>query len=112
MPRAAWLLALSVLAAIPGARADEPRTLRAATDAEVAKAVADARPGDTVLIADGTFTEPLAVKRSGQAGQFVTVKAEPPRKAVFARKGQAATVEGSFLRFEGLVFDSHYADCT
>lgn len=107
MTAALCLIALSV--AVP---ADEPRTLRVGTDAEVAKAVAAARPGDTVLVADGTYTEMLVVTASGRAGRPVTVTAEHAGKAVFTRTGQAGRVEGSFLRIEGLVFDSRYGDCT
>jgi hypothetical protein len=109
MTRLTLLVALLVA---PAARADEPRVLKAGTDAEVAKAMAEAKPGDTVLVADGTYQEMLVVKASGKAGQPVTVKAEHARKAVFARKGQAARIDASFLRFEGLVFDSQYGDCT
>jgi hypothetical protein len=93
-------------------RGEEPRVLKAGTDAEVAKALAGAKPGDTVLLADGTYAEALVVKASGAAGQPITVRAANPRKAVFTRKGQAARIDGSFLRFEGLVFDSRYGDCT
>src|SRR5262245_30430970 len=111
MPRS--LAALCLLLAIPVAvRGEEPRTLKATTDAELAKAVADARSGDTVLVADGTYTEPLVVKASGKAGQPITIKAANARKALFTRKGQAARIDGSFLRFEGIVFDSQYGDCT
>ncbi len=109
-PRLAALLLL--LAPPNAARCDEPRVLKAGTDAEVAKAVADAKPDDTVLLADGTYSEPLIVKASGKAGRPITVKAANARKAVFTRKGPAARIDGSFLRFEGLVFDSQYGDCT
>jgi hypothetical protein len=109
----AFLLALWVLLAPPAAlRADDPRTLKAATDTEVAKALTEAKPGDTVILADGTYSETLVVKASGKAGQPVTIRAANARKAVFTRKGQVARIDGSFLRFEGIVFDSQYGDCT
>jgi hypothetical protein len=75
-------------------------------------AVAFAKPGDTVLLADGTYTETLVVKASGKAGQPITIKAANARKAVLSRKGQTARIDGSFLRFEGILFDSQYGDCT
>jgi hypothetical protein len=107
------LLALGLVLALPPlARCAQPRTLKAATDAEVAKAVTDAKPGDTVLLADGTYTETLVVKASGEAAKPITIKAANPRKAVFTRKGQTARIDGSFLLFEGLLFDSRYGDCT
>lgn len=105
--------AVYVLLALPiAACGDEPRVRKAATDAEVAKAVGAAKPGDTILVADGTYSETLVVKASGTAEQPITIKAATPRKAVFARKGQAARIDGSFVRVEGLVFDSRYGDCT
>jgi hypothetical protein len=112
--RAAWLVALSVLLTFQGALpADAPRTLRAGTDAELTRALADVRPGDSILLADGTYREPLIVKKSGEgSGHPITLKAENARKAIFTRKGQAARIDGSFLRFEGLVFDSQYGNCT
>jgi hypothetical protein len=48
MIRVAALAAL--LAFSPAVRAEEPRTVRAGTDAEVAKAVAGAKPGDTIIV--------------------------------------------------------------
>lgn len=111
---AARIIALCVVAAtLREAPAEPARTLRTGTDAELARALADVRPGDTILVADGTYRESLIVKRSGEgAGQPITIKADHPRKAVFTRKGQAARIDGSFLRFEGLVFDSQYGNCT
>jgi hypothetical protein len=106
-------LALPVLLLLSSPiEAQDSRVLRAASDAEIAKAVAAAKPGDTILIADGTYAELLRVKASGKAGKPVAIKAEHPGKAVFDREGQSARIEGSFLRFEGLVFDSQYGDCT
>jgi hypothetical protein len=109
MPRQLLLAALCLLL-IP--RAAYCATLKAANDAELAKAVADVKAGDTVVLADGTYTETLAVKTSGKAGQPITIKAANARKAVLSRKGQAARVDASFIRFEGIVFDSQYGDCT
>ncbi len=103
------LAILCVFALTPASQCAE---LKASTDAEIAKVLTEAKAGDTILVADGTYTEPLTIKTSGKAGQPVTVKAANTRKAVFARKGQAARIDGAFLRIEGLVFDSHYADCT
>jgi len=114
IPRVAVVVALSLLLTIsPEAPADAPRTLRAGSDAELARALAHIRPGDTILIADGTYREPLLVKTSGQGPEKpIAIKAEHARKAIFTRKGQAARIDGSFLRFEGLVFDSEYGNCT
>src|SRR5262245_9320261 len=97
----------------PAGAADEGKTLHVATDAELARAIAAAQPGDTIVLADGSYGETLLVKKSGTGPQKrLTLRAENSRKAVFSRKGQAARIEGSFLRFEGLVFDSQYGDAT
>src|SRR5262245_56171021 len=73
---AARLLALSVLVTISRqAIADAPRTLRAANDAELVRAFADIRPGDTILVADGTYREPLLLKTSGDGtGNPISIK--------------------------------------
>ena len=113
MIRTGFLVAFSFALAVPlGGPAEESRTVRVGSDAELARALAGVKPGDTLLLADGTYAEPLRVKVSGAAGRPITIRAEHPRKAVFSRKGQSAHIEGSFLRIEGLVFDSQYGDCT
>lgn len=107
------LLVAAMLCGGPAAgRAEEPRTIRAGTDAELARALAAARPGDTVVLADGTYPDMLKVTVGGTAERPVTIRAEHPRKAVFARRGPAARVDASFVRLDGLVFDSQYGDCT
>jgi hypothetical protein len=98
---------------LPVVAVAEGKTIRAATDAELVKAITAAQPGDTIVIADGSYAETLAVKKSGTGPtQRLTIRAENSRKAVFSRKGMAARVEGSFLRLEGLVFDSQYGNST
>ncbi len=106
------LAILCLFAFAPTAQCAEPRVLKAGTDAEIAKALADAKAGDTVIVADGTYVELLTIKTSGKPGQPIIIKAANPRKSLFARKGMAARIDGSFLRIEGLGFDSQYGDCT
>jgi hypothetical protein len=105
---------LLVLLSLSSAAAGQQKApvLEASSDTGIAKALAAAAPGDSIVVADGTYTETLLVRASGKEGQPITIKAANPGKAVFQRKGQAARIEGSFLRIEGLVFDSQYGDCT
>lgn len=113
MIRAACLVAWSLtMLDPPESQAEEARILRVGSPTELTRALTAAKAGDTVLLADGTYEDMLRVKSGGTAGQPVTIRAEHPRKAAFSRKGQAAQVEGSFLRLEGLVFDGQYGDCT
>jgi len=80
---------------------------------DLAQALRDCQPGDTLLVAAGAYHEMLTIKKNGKsAEQRITIKAEQPRRAVFSRKGQAALIEGSFLRIEGFVFDSQYGNAS
>lgn len=108
------LLLPAVLAGLlPAAPVAAQAVLRAGTDAELAGALDRCQPGDTIVLADGSYPSMLSLTKKGQGpDRPITLRAEHPRKAVFARKGMAARVEGAFLRLEGLVFDSQYGNST
>lgn len=106
-----------------GLFADEPaaaaqgRVIRAGvgtTRPDLAKALAECRPGDTLVIADGTYPDTLTVTAGGDdgPGRSITIRAEHSRKAVFSRAGLAASIDASFVRIEGLVFDAQYGNST
>ncbi|MEA3367667.1 MAG: chondroitinase-B domain-containing protein, partial [Planctomycetota bacterium] len=40
------------------------------------------QPGDTLLLAEGTYYQSLELKRSGEAGKPITIKAAAPGKVV------------------------------
>lgn len=79
---------------------------------ELSNAIQVCEPGDQLRLGDGTYEQPLLIKRSGSKDKPITIQAANSRKAIFKLKGQAAKIEGRYLTISGIVFDSQYADCT
>ena len=50
-----------------------PRTLSASSVATLSTAVAQARPGDRIVVADGTYAAPVRITRSGTAAAPITI---------------------------------------
>src|SRR5213078_3054827 len=76
---AAWVVLLLVLPT-PLARAAE---YEAASVADVARLCPGLKPGDTLILADGTWSDQqIAVRAEGTAEQPVTVRARTPGKVV------------------------------
>ena len=69
-----------------------------------------AQPGDTVLVAPGTYGESLATVRAGSQGLPITVKASQGRGTVIVtRAARTLQVSHADVVVDGLVFDSQYA---
>ncbi len=71
---------------------------------EFDKAVPKLQPGDTLVLANGTWTDvELVLKANGQPGKPIELKAQEPGKVVI--KGQSnLSISGSHLVVSGLVF--------
>lgn len=103
-----------------------PRTLHVASDGDdtqdglsretawrrVAYAASQVRPGDTVLIAGGTYEETVRVRATGTAEAPITFQATPGEQVVMAgahgQLGQSFVVAGKHhLRFDGFYFQGY-----
>jgi delta-aminolevulinic acid dehydratase/porphobilinogen synthase len=71
----------------------------------VAAALAVAQPGDTVILADGTYTERLQSVRGGTEQAPIRVRASTPRAAVVRQSGNVARIAHPYVVLEGLVLD-------
>ena len=60
----------------------------------LAKANTSAQPGDTVVLADGTYTGPIAPQHSGQVGKHIVYRATNPKRAVFTDMDAALELTG------------------
>ena len=83
-------LGTPAILAWPGFAATAPRTMSVSSPAALASALATARPGDRILVADGSYGTPLTLTRSGTATAPITIAA----RNTFAsnRSGNLVTV--------------------
>ncbi|MEU3731547.1 chondroitinase-B domain-containing protein [Streptomyces sp. NPDC033538] len=79
------------------------RTVRVADSDELKSAFEDARAGDRIVLADGTYSIGKMTGKNGTATEPVTVVAENRGKAV-VDGGQLEVADSSYVTFEGLKF--------
>jgi len=75
----------------------------------VSRAADRVRPGDTVLIAGGTFTETVRVRATGDRNRPITFKAMPGEKVIFDGDGRTLgcafyATDKAHLHFDGFYF--------
>ena len=81
------------------------RELPVGNGAELDQALAGARPGDTILLADGSYHDlHVSLRGSGEAGRPITLRAAHPGKATLAG-GSSISIRGRWLTLEGIRFD-------
>ncbi|GAA4531534.1 polysaccharide lyase 6 family protein [Amycolatopsis samaneae] len=82
-----------------------PRTLSAASPDQLTAALALARPGDRVEVADGAYDAgPIRVGRSGTAAAPITITAASPGQARFTGAGGLDLTGASHVVVQGFVF--------
>ena len=67
-----------------------------------------AQPGDTVVVAPGTYPEALSTVRPGTAPAPITIRATIPRSAIVTIPGRVLTVGHSYITVDGLVLDGQF----
>jgi len=79
--------------------------IRVATPTAGAEAMAKAKPGDVVVLADGLYRDAkLSFRAEGNAEKPILFRAATPGQVRFTGKSQL-TFGGNYVRVEGLVFD-------
>ncbi|MEV0226009.1 chondroitinase-B domain-containing protein [Streptomyces sp. NPDC050704] len=79
------------------------RTVRVADSTALKSAFGDARPGDRIVLADGTYSIGKMTGKNGTAAEPITIVAENRGKAVIG-DGQLEVANSSYVTFEGLKF--------
>ena len=78
---------------------------RVSTPAELARAISSAKPGDTVVIADGSYVDlKLQLRGAGEEGRPITLRAATPGKVVLTGTS-SLEMRGAWLVAEGLRFE-------
>jgi poly(beta-D-mannuronate) lyase len=78
--------------------------LRAANAQELAQAIRAARPGDTILMADGDWVDAdIFFEGSGTAEKPITLRAQTPGKVILRGRSRLR-IAGSYLVVDGLSF--------
>lgn len=95
---AAWLLF------VPDVVDGRAAELKVANPAELARAIKDAKPGDTIVMADGRWHDvAIEYNARGEEGRPITLRAETPGKVVLS--GAAGLkIGGQHLVVDGLLF--------
>src|SRR5256885_13562530 len=101
---ATFALGIPVALAWPSLAATAPRTLSVSNAASFASAVADARPGDRIMVADGTYAGSIAVNRSGTAAAPITIAAQSPGQAQLTAANAIQLGKVSHVVIEGFTF--------
>src|SRR5258705_530830 len=87
--RSSFMLALGVTAAAPRDPAT-PRLVNVTNQATLATAVANAMPGDVIVMANGTYGPALSIMRAGTATNPIVIRGESQGGAIFDAQGCTA----------------------
>jgi hypothetical protein len=101
---AAAALGIPAALAWPSLAATTPRTLSVSNAASFASAVANAQPGDKIMVADGTYAASIAVNRSGTASAPITIAARNPGQAQLTSPNAIQLGKVSHVVIQGFTF--------
>jgi hypothetical protein len=69
-----------------------------------------AQPGDTILLAPGTYSERVLTQRGGTEAAPIRIRATQPRAAIVTQSGNVARISHPYVSLEGLVLDGQDAE--
>jgi hypothetical protein len=90
--------------AVPLANPVTPRAVAVSTSAQLTTALSNAAPGDVITLANGTYTGPISISRSGTATNPIFIRGASRDGVVINAPGAAAGVQvvGSYVTVEDL----------
>lgn len=72
---------------------------------DIGAALATAQPGDTIVLAAGTYPERIQTQRAGTAAAPIRIRAATRRTAKITSAGNVVTIAHPYVILEGLVLD-------
>ena len=98
---------LGLLLVLLAPLAPEAQTDRYVTNAsELGAAITASQPGDTVTMANGTWTDtPINFDRDGLPGDSITLRAETPGQVILTGRS-TLSIGGDYLKVDGLRFEN------
>ena len=85
-------------------------TVYVGMDESIQTAMNDASPGDTIVLAAGTYTEDLSTEVSGTEDAPITVMSGDDGRATITALGEVLQVDHPHWIFENIVFDGQFGD--
>ena len=76
----------------------------------VQTAMNEASPGDTIVLAEGTYEEALSTEVDGSEGSPITVTAEADAKATITARGEVLQIDHAHWVFENINFDGQFGE--
>lgn len=99
------VLALVLIGAVTLYPERSPADTMVSTAADLARAIAAARPGATIVLADGEYVDlSISFRGTGQRDRPITLRAQTPGKVTLTGKS-AVEVRGAWLLVDGLWFE-------
>ena len=95
---------LSILPSLAFATCVMAENITVGTTQDLVNAAATVKPGDTILLTDGTYRDlRLTVTADGTGDKMITIKAQNPGKA-YISGNSAIELRGDFIHLSGLYF--------
>src|SRR5688500_19100116 len=101
-----WLVGAIVLSPASALAAD----IQVASGGSIATALDQAQPGDTVVVAPGSYSGRIVTKRAGENGKPITFRSATPRGATITAVGNVVNIAHGYVTFEGFVIDGQNGD--
>lgn len=73
-------------------------------------AMNDASPGDTIILAAGTYAEDLSTETSGSEDAPITVKADEDATVTITAVGEVLQIDHPHWHFDSIVFDGQFGE--
>jgi hypothetical protein len=94
--------------AVPRDAPKAPRAVNVDSDEALARALAEAQPGDVIMLAEGRFTGPFRIERSGTNADPIIIKGRSPEETTVESPGAeyGMHISGSHVHLEDMTIRS------